>query len=123
MTPRKRWRATEAIQQQAKELRQRQTPAEQKLWARLRNHQLDGLGFRRQHPIDPFITDLYCAAHKLVIEIDGHSHGEQIEYDQERTAWLQSQGYQVICFTNDQVNRQMDQILTEIARQCGVSLE
>ncbi len=72
----------------ARELRQPQTPAERKLWSRLRNQRLGGFKFRRQHPIDRFIVDFYCATCHLVVEVDGDSHTEQAEYDAARTAWL-----------------------------------
>jgi very-short-patch-repair endonuclease len=85
----------------------------------LRGHQLYGLAFRRQHPIGFFIVDLCCVARKLVIEIDGHSHAEQAEYDQERTTWLADRGYKVIRFTNEQINHQIEEALVEIARWCG----
>jgi len=84
----------------ARELRQPQTPAEVKLWAHLRSRQIDGLKFRRQHPIDRFIIDFYCAEAKLCIEIDGDSHAEQAEYDQARTEYLNERGYTVMRFTN-----------------------
>ena len=121
MTRPKRWRTTEAVQQRARQLRRAQTPAEQKLWARLRRKQLYGLRFRRQHPIGRFIADFCCVAHRLVIEIDGPSHGAQVEYDETRTAWLEARGYRVIRFTNEQIDRRMDDVLAEVARQCGVS--
>jgi very-short-patch-repair endonuclease len=120
MTRRRRWRTTEAIQQRARELRRAQTPAEQKLWARLRHKQLYGLRFRRQHPIERFIVDFCCVARKLVVEIDGHSHALQAEYDEDRTAWLEERGYKIIRFTNEQVNHQLDAVLDEIARQAKI---
>jgi very-short-patch-repair endonuclease len=123
MTQRKRWRTTEAVQQRARELRREQTPAERRLWARLRRKQLYGLRFRRQHPIGSFIVDFCCVAHKLVVEIDGHSHGAQVEYDETRTAWLEERGYKVVRFTNDQVHRHLDAVLAEIARQCDISTQ
>jgi very-short-patch-repair endonuclease len=116
MTNHKRWRTTEAIQQRAKELRREQTPAEQKLWARLRGKQLLGFKFRRQHPIGRFIVDFCCTRPKLVIEIDGDSHASQVEYDGSRTAHLEGLGYTVVRFTNEQVHRRLDAILDEIAR-------
>jgi len=115
-----RWRTTAAIQKRATELRQAQTLAEQKLWARLRRKQLYGLKFRRQHPIGRFIVDFCCLSKKLVIELDGDSHSEQEEYDQKRTAWLQERGYRVIRFTNRQVERHLEAVLAEIVRQCDV---
>jgi very-short-patch-repair endonuclease len=78
---------------QAQELRHNQTPAEAKLWARLRNHQLNGPGFRRQHAISPSIVDYCCPACKATIELDGDSHADQETYDQQRTEWLLEQGH------------------------------
>lgn len=102
----------------ARELRQPQTSAEQKLWSRLRNHQLDGLKIRRQHPIDRFIIDFYCAEAKRCIEIDGDSHAEQVKYDQARTAYLNELGYTVIHFTNREVFNQCEAVLQQIAAEC-----
>ena len=112
--------------QAARELRQPQTPAEQKLWSRLRNRQLNGLKIRRQHPIDArysgarcrFIIDFYCDEAKLCIEIDGDSHAEQIEYDQARTAYLNELGYTVIRFTNREVFGQFESVLQAIVDEC-----
>jgi very-short-patch-repair endonuclease len=82
------------ILQRARELRQPQTPAEERLWYWLRNSQLEGMKFRRQHPVGRFIVDFYCAEKKLVIEVDGDTHftPEQMAYDAARTAWLEEQG-------------------------------
>ena len=106
--------------QAARELRQPQTPAEIKLWARLRDRQLDDLNLRRQHPIDRFIIDFYCAEAKLCIEIDGDSHAEpdQIKYDQARTQWLNDEGYHVIRFTNREVFKEFEAVLQAIADEC-----
>ena len=120
MTNRKRWRTTAGIQNRAKELRREQTPAEQKFWAHLRRKQLYGLKFRRQYPIGRFIADFCCVSERFVVELDGDSHSQQEEYDQERAAWLEDRGYRVIRFANRQVERQLDAVLAEIARQCGV---
>jgi very-short-patch-repair endonuclease len=83
------------MQARAKELRHELTPAEKKLWARLRNGQVNGLQFRRQHAVGTYIVDFYCAKAKRVIEVDGDSHAEQIEYDQARTEYLNERGYTV----------------------------
>jgi very-short-patch-repair endonuclease len=116
----KRWRTTETIQQRAKELRREPTPAERKLWAYLRYDRLGGLRFRRQQPVGPFIVDFCCATRQLVIEIDGDSHAEQVEYDESRTAYLEEHGYTVIRFTNEDVQRRLDDVVAEIARCCGI---
>ena len=120
MTHRRRWRTTEAIQQRARDLRREQTPAERKLWARLRRKQFYGLKFQRQHPIGLFVVDFCCVAHKLIVEIDGPSHNAQLEYDEARTARLEEQGYKVVRCTNEQVHRYLDAVLAEIARQCDI---
>ena len=95
------------------------TPAEAKVWARVRNR---GLGFkiRRQHPIWRFIADFYCAEAKLVIEIDGDSHAEpdQEEYDNARTAWLEDRGYKVIRFTNHDAHKNLNNLLNELFLTC-----
>ena len=104
--------------QRARELRQRQTPAEARLWQALRSRQANGLKFRRQHPIGPYIADFYCAQVQLVIEIDGDSHAEQVEYDQARTAWLESQGYRVLRYTNSEVQENITAVLENIVERC-----
>ena len=73
---------------------------------------------RRQHPIDRFIIDFYCAEAKLCIEIDGDSHAEQIEYDQARTEYLNERGYSVIRFTNREVFNPCEAVLRRIAEEC-----
>jgi len=106
----------------ARESRREMTPQERRLWARLRAKQLYGLKFRRQHPIDHFILDFYCHQHRLVVEIDGHSHAEpeQIAHDQARTERLEDQGMRVIRFTNREVDANIEAVLEQIARVCGV---
>lgn len=84
----------------ARQLRANQTDAEQRLWALLRARQINGLKFRRQHPIGPFIVDFYCAEHRLVVELDGGQHAEQVQKDNERSRWLRNNGYQVVRFWN-----------------------
>ncbi len=107
-----------AIKARARELRQPQTPAEAKLWACLRDRQTGGFKFRRQHPIDRFIVDFYCPACRLVIEIDGDTHAEQVEYDQARTGWLNEQGYHVIRFSNRDVVRHLEGAIEVILEEC-----
>ncbi len=70
------------------------------LWQLLRGGKVDGLRFRRQHPIGPFVLDFYCAERKLAIEVDGlaHDNAERFEQDERRTMWLNNQGIQVIRF-------------------------
>ncbi|MBT3389953.1 MAG: endonuclease domain-containing protein [Chloroflexi bacterium] len=84
-------------------LRQATTPAERKLWAQLRGRKLRNVKFRRQHAIGNYIVDFCAVQEKLVIELDGSQHLDQVEYDQERTATLEQQGYRVLRFWNAQV--------------------
>jgi very-short-patch-repair endonuclease len=78
----------------ARRFRKNLTPPELGLWLRLKNRQLGGYHFRRQHPIGPYILDFYCAAAKLAIEVDGYSHGvgDAPAHDARRDAWLAGQG-------------------------------
>jgi very-short-patch-repair endonuclease len=106
------------VRRRARELRQMQTPAEQKVWRVLRSRQLEGYKFRRQHPIGRFIVDFYCPACKLVIELDGDVHALQEEYDADRATWLVEQGYWVIRFTNEQVHENFEEVAAEILHTC-----
>lgn len=114
----KRLRIHPTIRQFARELRRPQTPAEATLWQHLRNRNLQ-YKFRRQHPIDFFIIDFYCAEAKLLIEIDGPSHleKEQEEYDKARTEYLETLGYKVIRFTNDDVRYSIHAVVTAILEE------
>jgi very-short-patch-repair endonuclease len=116
--PEKRLRIHPEIRRRAEELRHPLTPAEAKLWQILRSRRLAGFKFRHQHPIGSFISDFYCAQVRLVIEIDGDSHAQQLEYDTARTAWLEEQGYQVIRFTNLEVFNNLEQVLMKIVESC-----
>lgn len=96
-----------------KELRnKRPTEAETLLWQMLRNN-LQGSHFRRQHIIGCFIADFCCLKSWLVIEIDGgyHQLPEQLVQDEERTAWLETQGFEVLRFTNEEVIFQASHVL------------
>ena len=100
----------------ARELRQKQTDAERALWLRLRNKQLEGVKFRRQQPIGPYIVDFVSFERKLVIEIDGGQHNEEEtrERDEERTTWLKERGYQEFRFWHNEVLMNMEGILERI---------
>jgi len=95
------------------ELRKDPTPAERKLWSRIRNDQL-GVNFRRQHAVGNYIPDFVCIQKKLIIELDGGQHLEQKEYDAERTKYLESQGYRVLRFWNNDVTNNLETVLAEI---------
>ena len=107
-----------AILARARELRRPQTPVEAQLWAHLRNRQWAGLKFRRQYPIDRFIVDFYCAAARLIVEVDGESHAAQVEYDAARTTWLEAAGYRVLRVTNADVRESLEGVLLRIREAC-----
>jgi very-short-patch-repair endonuclease len=102
----------------ARTLRKSQTPAEQKLWSVLSNRQINGIKFRRQHPIGQYIVDFYCGSRRLVIEVDGGGHLDQEEYDAERTTWLERQGYHVIRFTNLEILKNLNSVIEIIREHC-----
>ncbi len=107
-------RTTPEIFHVAKEFRHEPTPAEARLWSRLRAHRLDGVGFRRQHAIGPYIVDFCAPRKKLVIEVDGSQHLVRAEYDAHRTRYLESRGYRVIRFWNSSVMNHIDKVMGAI---------
>ncbi len=114
------WRSPVAVQARARQLRREMTPAEIKLWKNIREGQLDGNHFRRQHAIGRFIVDFFCAKAKLVIEVDGDTHADQAEYDAERTQWLVEQKqYHVIRFTNEDVLHNIEAVVESIREALG----
>jgi len=98
----------------ARDLRARETWAEALLWDVLRDRRLDGLKFRRQHPVGPFVVDFCCAERRLVVELDGGVHEEQKERDDEREQLLLLAGYRVLRFSNDMVRNQLSDVVTAI---------
>ena len=87
----------------ARKLRQQSTDAERMLWKHLRAHRMAGYKFRRQVVIEPYIVDFICLDARLIVEADGGQHLEQAEDDLKRSAFLQSRGYKVIRFWNDEI--------------------
>ena len=102
----------------ARSLRREQTGAESKLWACLRNRQLGGAKFARQVAIGLYFADFCCRDANLIIEIDGVTHEtpEQLSHDARRTTWLESQGYRVIRFRNEELLGDLDFVLERIQR-------
>ena len=96
-------------------MRHEPTPAEAVLWEKLRDKQLLGFRFRRQHPIDRHVVDFYCPDARLVIEIDGPAHDGKETEDQARHAHLEDLGYRLIRFTNNVVIRSPDKVLDQIS--------
>jgi type I restriction enzyme R subunit len=97
-------------------LRKKQTPAEALLWELLRNRQLLGFKFRRQHQYGDYIADFYCHEGQLVIECDGAAHdpNEAWHHDQNRDAYMIAQGLRVLRFTNERILNDTEQVLEEI---------
>ena len=97
-------------------LRRNETKAEKLLWEKLRNNQLEGLKFRRQHPVNIYIADFYCHKFKLIIELDGdyHNQEEQKQKDEVRTEVLRLNDLKIIRFKNEEVERDINQVLTTI---------
>jgi very-short-patch-repair endonuclease len=108
-----------------RELRSSASNAEKRLWSCLRNRQLLGFKFRRQHPVGRFIVDFYCHEARLAIEIDGGQHAEehQSAYDARRTELLQAKGIRVIRFWNNEVLQNLEGVLeTIVATLCSLTL-
>ncbi|WP_233588566.1 endonuclease domain-containing protein [Flavobacterium sp. LS1P28] len=108
--------ASPKIFSNAKKLRDNATEAEEKLWLAVKNYQIEGFKFRRQHPLSFYVADFYCHALKLVIEIDGGYHltEEQQLLDEERTKHIEFQGLKVIRFTNEEVLAQLPEVIDKI---------
>jgi very-short-patch-repair endonuclease len=98
----------------ARTLRRTMTDAEQKLWYHLRAHRFMGRKFKRQKPIGRYVVDFICLEDKLIIELDGGQHSENMEYDQERDSWLRSQGYTVLRFWNNELMNEIESVLERI---------
>ena len=110
------------LYQYGRELRLESTEAEKLLWAELRNKKLNGLKFRRQHPIDKFVADFYCHEKKIVIELDGSIHDEKInkEYDEARTAMLAGLSVIVLRFKNEDITNNLKEVLKKISDMADV---
>ena len=98
----------------AKLLRRNQTDAEKQLWYRLRASRLLNLKFKRQKPIGPYIADFICIEQMLIIELDGGQHAIQSLYDTKRTQFLESQGFRVLRFWNNQMLSELEGVLEDI---------
>jgi very-short-patch-repair endonuclease len=97
-------------QPRARALRKNLTEAERALWKHLRLRQQGGYKFRRQQHLGQYIVDFVCLKKRLVIEVDGGQHTEQTKDDALRTAWLESQGFRVMRFWNNQVLQEMEAV-------------
>jgi very-short-patch-repair endonuclease len=108
----------------ARSLRRTMTDAERKLWHALKAHRFNGVGFRRQVPIGPYVADFATHAARLIIEVDGSQHGlpRHAASDAVRTEWLASRGYRLLRFWNNDVIANLDGVLTAIGAALPPSL-
>lgn len=108
-----------AMKDTRKKLRNSLTPAEAKLWSLLKDSQLEGRKFRRQHSAGPYVLDFFCPSEKLCIELDGAGHftDSGYEYDRARTEYLQALGISVIRFENKDMFEETEGILEEIRKR------
>ena len=98
----------------SRELRNNATPAERKLWKRIRNRQLSGIRFNRQVPIGPFICDFAARTALVIIELDGGQHAVRTLEDERRTRFLEGRGYRVLRFWNNHVLENVEGVVTVI---------
>ena len=111
------------LTKRARQLRVRQTAAESLLWQVLRGRRLCGLKFRRQYPILSFIVDFACVEHHLIVELDGGYHDYISDRDQARQQELETDGWRVVRFGNDDVLSDVDAVAVAIARLLGLEDE
>jgi very-short-patch-repair endonuclease len=107
------------VRASVRDFRRQQTPAEQQLWELLRARRLEGLKFRRQFPIPPFIADFCCFEVKLVVELDGgvHETPTQSAHDHNRDIYIQSLGYTILRFPNRDLFESPATVLQRIAAE------
>ncbi len=100
----------------ARSLRRAPSEAEKRLWGFLRDRRLNDFKFVRQAPLGPYFADFLCRERRLIVEVDGVTHGEdhQISHDARRTQYLESQGYRVLRVWNIEVFTNLDGVLTTI---------
>jgi len=99
----------------ARRLRRDQTEAEKRLWFQLRDRRLGGWKFRRQCPVDRYIVDFLCADAHLIVELDGGQHAVRVEADARRTEILESLGYLVVRYWNNDVMQNIEGVIEDIA--------
>jgi len=114
MNPNRLRKSSRELQTAVREMHREPTPAEDELWEALRGRRLDGLRFRRQHPVGRFVLDFYCPIHKLVVEVDGDVHDSQQDHDAERTAVIEAHGYRVMRSRNEEVMQNLPAVLSRI---------
>jgi very-short-patch-repair endonuclease len=107
--------------ERARDLRNEPSPHEELLWLQLKGGRLSGLKFSRQMPIAGYFGDFVCRAKRLVVELDGSQHADAETYDADRTSALESAGYRVIRFWNNDLTSNMDGVLETIVTAAGLT--
>jgi very-short-patch-repair endonuclease len=104
---------------QARQLRRRMSPSEVRLWRVLRL-QPDGLQFRRQHPLGPFVFDFFCRSASLAIEVDGIAHelGDNPGRDERRDGWARQQGVETLRIRAEEVRSNLEAVVIHIVQRC-----
>jgi len=114
-------RINPVIKRSSRDLRREMTDAERLLWQHLRQRQVAGRRFRRQHPVGRYIVDFACLEAGLIIEVDGGQHADRREYDTARSAWLERQGFRVLRFWNNEVLTNLEAVREVIWREVTLS--
>jgi very-short-patch-repair endonuclease len=105
---------TLAKREEARQMRQAMTPAESRLWQKLKSGRLNGLHFRRQQVLLGYIADFYCHPASLVVEADGEVHEDRKDYDAERDLAMRGAGLTVSRFSNDRITNDLPAVILEI---------
>ncbi len=98
----------------SRHLRKNQTEAERVLWGQLKAGRLEGIKFRRQHPVGPYFADFCSIDKKLIVELDGGQHAASLKEDATRTDFLEKRGFKVIRFWDHEVLRNLEAVLEAI---------
>ena len=104
----------EEMRNRARQLRHQSTPFEQAFWDHVRAKRFSDYKFRRQQTIGPYIVDFVCLQAKLIVELDGSQHADNVEHDRQRDDWLRSQGYRVIRVWNSEWTQHKNAVLEKI---------
>lgn len=105
------------IKSNARDLRRNLTSQERKLWRYLRSRRFGDFKFRRQHPVGSYILDFACCSARVVVELDGGQHDLAVAYDSRRTSWLESQGWTVLRFWNNEIDCNEEAVLEIILQE------
>ena len=114
--------ANKTLTKLARGLRRQQTDAEKKIWYCLRSRQFQGVKFRRQQPLGPYIVDFCSLKEKMVIELDGGQHASTLEKDSKRTEYLKQLGFRVVRVWNNDVLKNVEGVLEQIQQQLKTPL-